>query len=534
LILLVMLVPAAHFAWRNRDMPQFAYLHDDGVLFVSAKSLAQHEFRIPSMLENPSQTKFPVLYPLYLSAIWRLDSHFPDNLELAIWFCWITLALCLVLARLLYQSDGYKETRIWLLTGLLAMNPYFILFGCSMFSEMFFTVFLIATFLAARKAGSSPRAVAWMIAAGVAAGCAYLSRTAAIPLIVAVPVWLALKRRWRDAWIFAAAMAPFVIGWTLWARAHMLHSNDPTMLYYTDYLKFWLQNITVGNPFVKVWKNIDQLLYGMGSLVLPKVVDMGPVKTLAQVIGVAMIVGLVRLVRRGVAVDYALFALLSVGILVIWHYPPNERFVLPLFPLLLAGLIEELDHIVRMLRGAFRHKDAGQRVAGRILAGGVVIVFGAALALQFYVTFVFLEESAVQKRAKLADLRTSYTWITKNVPADAGILSYDDPLMYLFTGRQGHYMPLQPRWWYTEDHQSNQAAYRDVAKYCREHGLTYLFFTTGDLEREVGDEDKLAIQQSVATNPELERVFQAGIGTVYRVLAATTGSAATVPAVKAP
>jgi hypothetical protein len=103
-------------------------------------------------------------------------------------------------------------------------------------------------------------------------------------------------------------------------------------------------------------------------------------KTLVQVIGVAMIVGLVRLVRRGIAVDYAMFALFSVGILLIWHYPPNERFVLPLFPLLLAGLIEELDHIVEMLRGAFRHKDAGQRIAGRVLAAGVVTVFGAALA----------------------------------------------------------------------------------------------------------------------------------------------------------
>jgi hypothetical protein len=82
--------------------------------------------------------------------------------------------------------------------------------------------------------------------------------------------------------------------------------------------------------------------------------------------------------------------------------------------------------------------------------------------------------------------------------------------MYLYSGRRGNYMPLAPRWWYAEDHASNIGAYRDVAKYCRAHGLSYFYFTTGDLEREVGDEDKQAIQQSVATNPELERVFQAG------------------------
>jgi hypothetical protein len=500
-------------------MPQFAYLHDDGVLFVSAKDLAGGQFNLSSMPEKPAQTKFPILYPLYLSAIWRINPNFPDNLRIANWFCWLTLVVCLVLAWRLYLSDGYREGRVWILTGLLAVNPYFILFGCSMFSEMFFTVCLLATFLAARK-HSERFWVAWTIVAGLAAGCAYLSRTAGIPLILSVPLWLVWKRQWRAAAIFAAAMAPFVIGWTLWARAHMPHTDDPTLLYYTDYLRFWALNIRQSNPLVILWKNVDQLLYGMGSLVLPKVLDAGPMKTLAQVIGVAMIVGLVRLVRRGIAVDYAIFALFSAGILLIWHYPPNERFVLPLFPLLIAGLVEELDHIVAMLRGALRHKDSGQRIAARVLAVGVVIVFGAALALQLYVTFVFLQESGDQKRTKLADQRAAYTWIAANVPPDAGVLSYDDPLMYLYSGRRGNYMPLAPRWWYAEDHASNVGAYRDVAKYCRSHGLSYFYFTTGDLEREVGDEDKQAIQQSVAMNPELERVFQAGIGTVYRVLPA--------------
>ncbi len=393
LIWLLLLVPSLYFVWRNRDMPQFAYLHDDGVLFVSAKSLAEGQFRLPSMVENPPQTKFPILYPLYLSAIWRIDPNFPDNLRLANWFCWIMLVACLILAWRLYQSDGYRGWRVWLLTGLLAVNPYFILFGGSMFSEMFFTVCLLATFLAARKHSSATRMPLWMILAGVAAGCAYLSRTAGIPLILSVPLWLAWKRKWRAAAIFAAAMAPFVIGWTLWARAHMPHTDDPTLLYYTDYLRFWWLNIHQSNPLVILWKNLDQLLYGMGSLVLPKVLDAGPVKTLAQVIGVGMIVGLVRLVRRGVAVDYASFALCSAGILLIWHYPPNERFVLPLYPLLIAGLVEELDHLVQMLRPGFRHKDAGQRIAARVLAGGVVLVFGTAVVLELYVTFVFLQET---------------------------------------------------------------------------------------------------------------------------------------------
>jgi hypothetical protein len=64
LIFLLLLLPSAHFVWKNRQMPQFAYLHDDGVLFVSAKSVAADSYRIASLPEAPYQTKFPPLFPV--------------------------------------------------------------------------------------------------------------------------------------------------------------------------------------------------------------------------------------------------------------------------------------------------------------------------------------------------------------------------------------------------------------------------------------------------------------------------------------
>ena len=191
--------------------------------------------------------------------------------------------------------------------------------------------------------------------------------------------------------------------------------------------------------------------------------------------------------------------------------------MLPLYPLLLAGLIAEIEHVVKMLKTALRHKDFGQRAVAAAMAGVVAIMFGAALVTQVYVTFVFLHESAEQKATKLADQRAAYTWMAANLPPDATVLSYDDPLLYLYAHHRGNYLPLLPRWWYAEDHKSMVEAYKDVVDYCQRRGLGYFYFTTQDLDREVGEDDRAAIERVVRANPQLIPIFQYGIGTVYKV-----------------
>ena len=512
LIFLILLVPSAQFAWRNRLMPQFAYLHDDGLLFISARSLtSEGGYRISSLPENPSQTKFPPLYPLYLSLIWRINPHFPDNLPLASLLSWLVLVAFLALAWTYFGRAGFSKSRSWLLVGLLAANPYVILFGATMFSDVFFACWVLAVFLTLSRGGARMALIA-----GVLAGCAYLSRTAGIALLISVPAWMAWRKEWRRAGYFLAGMLPAVAGLAWWTRAHALHSADPTLVYYTDYIRYYF-NLRLESLPVVIWKNLDQTLYSMGSMVLPRVFDPLPVKILTQVIAVAMIAGTVRLARRGIGTEYALFGLASAGILLVWDFPATERNIVPLYPLLVAGLIAEIEHMGRTLKAGFRARDAGQRVAAGVFSAGAAAALVAAVVLQAYVTFGFLHQMAAQKRAKLADLRAAYAWISQNVPASANVLSYDDPLLYLYTGRHGNYLPLNPLWWYEENHSAIQGAYRDLAAYCRGRGLQYVFFTTEDLERETGDEDRLAVSRLVEENPELKPVFHAGIGTVYKL-----------------
>jgi hypothetical protein len=513
LIFLVLLLPSVGFLGRNRDMPEFGYLHDDGVEYLTARSLAQgNGYRIQSLPENPAETKYPPLHPLYLSIIWKLNPNFPDNLRLASLFCWAALVLLLGLSWAIYQRLGAPEWKIYVLGGLLAINPYLILFGVTPFSEVLFTCFVLMTLLLAEGNG-----IRWMILAGIAATAAYLTRTAGIALLIAIPAWLLWKRRRGDALGFILTMLPGIAAWSIWSRSVMDKSADRTVIYYVDYLRYQFINVGLDNLAVVVWKNFDQALYGIGSLILPKVVDTSLVKILTEALAVAAISGVVRLVREGKMVSYALFGLVSVVILILWHFPPTERFVLPLLPLVVAGLVRELEQLAANIRAGFRHKDRSQRVAAGLFGSAMGALLGAAVVLQCFVTFSFLDQSAQQKRAKLQDLKQAYTWISANLPPDARILSYDDPLMFLYTGHKGNYLPLLPRLWYAEDHDQMVAAYRDLPAYCRSRGLEYAYFTTDDPGREVNDEDQRKIGDAVKANRELVPLFQAGIGTLYRV-----------------
>jgi hypothetical protein len=492
-------------------MPQFAYLHDDGVLFVSAKSVAADNYRIASLPEAPYQTKFPPLFPVYLSAIWRLNPNFPDNLRLASLFAWIPLAFYLALAWAWYRKNGVQEARTWLLVALLGLNPYIVWFGSLLFSDIFFSCLVLATLLALSRPG-------WRIAilSGLLGGCAYFARTSGIALLIAVPAWLLWQKERQRAAAFTAAMLPAVAGWGLWTHRHILLSADLTTMFYTDYVRY-LEHTSWYDMPVILWKNLDQLLHAMGSMVLPAISDAPPMKILSQVIAVAMITGTIRLVHRGFGVAYAWFALVSVAMLMMCNFPSTERYMVPLHPLLLAGFLNEMDHIAKMFRDAFRHKDLSQRVAAAVFSAGVAAVFVAALAVQFFMTFVFLQSSVDEKLAKLRDQKAAYSWISANLPPSATIFSYDDPLLYLYTGRRGIHQPLDPLWWYREDHASIQNTYRGLATFCRAHGLDYIYFTTSDLGRETGPDDQRQVQRLMQTNPELTPVFTAGIGTVYKV-----------------
>ena len=513
LLVLLSLAPSAAFLWRNRDLPGFGDLHDDALYYVSAKSLADGGgYRVESLPGEPAQTKYPPLYPLLLSAAWRIDQQFPHNLPIAAWISWLAFPAIMIQLLWLFPRFGITGWRAWLLLTLVALNPYMLVFSSTLVSELMFTALMLAAMLLTERA---TRAAA--IAAGAIGGLAYLTRSAGIVLLVAAPLYLWTRHKRREAILRASAMLPFVASWTIWTHLHQMPTSDPALIYYTDYFRYELYSLSLHDLPLFLWRNVDGLLFGLGSLVLPNVVASFFVKTVAEVIAIAMIAGVVRMVRRGKGVLYALVAAGSCAQLLVWHFPPNERFVLPLFPLALAGLMTEMEHLYSMLRTGLRHRDAGQRVlaAGMLLA--VASVLTGAIALQVYVGQVLLPQQQQTHRAANTERLAAYDWIRAELPQDALLLSSEDGLVYLNTGRHAMRRTLPPPYWYREDHAKIIDWMSNFRAFTLEHGLTYLSFSGVDFRQGIASDDGEAIEKAIRSSPDLSPLYQTETAAVYRL-----------------
>ncbi|MEQ1948986.1 MAG: hypothetical protein ABL995_17475 [Bryobacteraceae bacterium] len=497
-------------------MPRFGYLHDDGILYGSAFGLAtSSEYQIVSLPERPFQTKYPPLYPLYMSMVWKLNPKFPENLALATFFNWLLLPVFLALCWNVFRPPGFGESSRLCLMAFLSVNVVLLLFGISVMTELFFTCGLLVVLLVMEK---DTRHSALL--AGILAGAVYLSRTAGIALLAAGPAWYLWKRTPRRAFLFAIGMAPFVVAWTSWSRAHQLPTNEPGIVFYTDYVRFQLLNVDAHNFGRVVVSNLRELFYGMGSLFFPKVSDSALLKVSAAAAVLATVSGCLRMMRNGAMQAYGAFAIVSLGILAVWHYPPNERFLLPLLPFFAAGIATELLWIAGHIRNAAAGTDTGNRIASWVLGGVLAVGVSGIVVTQLYGVFRFLPRMMETERAHQSALGETYSWIAAHVPVGSQVLSADDPVLFLYTGLRGNTVPLLPRDWY-EGGSATPAIYANIADYCRRRHLDYFLYGPEDLARHwTRPENADEIQRILNENHALEAIHTSPAGTVYRVLPA--------------
>ncbi len=511
LALIALCLPSLLFVWHNRDIPHFGILQDDGLYFISGKALAHDSgYRILSLSGEPFQTKYPPLYPWLLSLAWRINPSYPTNLSLALMLSWACFPLVVLLIFTWLRRNGFPIAVTWLVVALFALNPYVLFFASNLVSEIFFMLFLFGVILAVER--ENQLSWKWPLGAGIIAGFAYLARTAGIALLPAAIAYYLWKRQPRGAVWFAVGMLPALAGWTLWNRSHAAPGQDVVTLCYTNYIGYQLLNVGWDNIGQVLWNNVDSLLLAMGSLIFPQMLVGLPAKLILQPLGVAMILGCVRMGAKGHGRFYALFGGISLAMLLVWHFRPNQRFILPLAPVLLTGFCFEMKHLAGLFRGAFGHRDRSQRVVAYGFAAILIAILAGGLGFQAYMGFSVVPELARNDRANALEYARFYQWIARNLPADANVMWENDTALYLGSGHRATNHVVLPRDWYATGGDSGEAArYQRIDAFAREHHLDYVAVTKIGLQR---NEEVLHV---VAANTNLERIHEESGAILYRV-----------------
>lgn len=515
-VFVLALAPSAYLAWTLRSMPHLGFYHDDSIYWVSARSLAEvHEYRIASLPGQPYQTKYPPLYPTLLAGIWKIDPNFPGNLPLATLFAWLLLPVYLAAVWAFLRQYGFGWREQCMLVLVAGLSPVAATFSFSLMPELLFTALLVASMLLAERSllDNSPR---WLpVLAGVCGALAYLTKSAAGPLLLTAPLFFAWRRQFVKAALFFGAMLPAVAGWQWWAARHVSHSWDLVTLYYTNYLGFQIYNVSWRDLPLVFWHNLDGFLLGAGKL-LTFDVPYGA-KPLERVVAVAAIAGVVRLARRTQKLQYPLAAVGVSALLLVWHYVPDQRFVFPLYPLLLAGLSTELANVGKALEAAWKKPAAAERAvafagAGVLAAFALFVAFTTCFGL-----FHFLPDLFGSYRDALETRKPAYQWIAKNAPPEANVFAYDDPLLYLYAGRKSCNLPIPPKLYYHNDDAGIDKLLHSIPDFARQYRLSYVLLTPSDFYRDLHQPGARHLAEAVEQSSAFQPAFKTPAAAIYRL-----------------
>jgi len=214
----------------------------------------------------------------------------------------------------------------------------------------------------------APREPIWLVAGVVLAGLAYFTRSAGLPLIVSILVWLALRRRWRAFGASAAALGVPMLLW--WLRGR----GAGVAQYSTE---FWMVNpYEPGLGTVGLTGLVPRVLENLGSYVLQH----GPAGVLGTgapalpLLGIVLtataITGWVMCARTRVGVVELFFPMYA-GLILLWPAVwGGDRFALPLYPILFYYAAVALQAVLARL------PEPGRIPAGAITA--LVLILPAA------------------------------------------------------------------------------------------------------------------------------------------------------------
>ncbi len=492
----------------------FDFYHDDAIYFTTAKALAAGQgYIIPSFPGVLPQTKYPVLYPLMLALIWRIWPAYPANLGPAVAMSIAIAGIYLALGYLFLRRAGLTTPVSLGIVAVIALHPGLSFLAGNLLSDYLFAVLILASAMAADEmCNASEHDWRWGPITGLLLGLTMLVRSAAIGAVAGILLYGVQHRRWRAvATVAGTCTVIFLVGLTTRLTFPPYVAAGPgippagfqhVLEYYSSYIGMWVLSVPTWTILGSMlWDNLRKLMLApgnyfiMGGFSLPRnLITTG----LALLLSTLSVGGAVRLYASSRRRAILFIFTGSLPVLLLWNYPIYDRFLLPFIPLILLGVVVELRRITSLLRSVFRTGDT----INRIVAVPVAIALLVVIILTGYNYWHYGQDLTILSRHRAAlnrERREGYDWITRNTPASARVLAYEDGLVYLYTGKQAiRPVVITTDCYYQPERPKCASDFSEMGSWTAYVGARYWLTDTDDLEFEGERRFRPEVRQHIA------------------------------------
>lgn len=386
----------------------------------------------------PPHTKYPPFFPMLLAALMALGAR--------TWTAFKVVAAASTVAAsvLAFLWARGRLGAGWAVGAalLFAASAGVVYYSHWILSDPTFVALTLLALWALERSDEEGAAPGWLVLGVAAAGLAYFTRSAGLPLVVALLGWLALRKRWRAALGAGLALG---IPMLLW----MLRARGAGQGEYVS--EFWLVDpydpsrgqVGLGGLVGRAWTNT----LGYVGNHLPTGI-LGPGSGAAALLGfvlVALAVGGWVLAARRRLGPSELFLPLYVGLVLLWPAVwSGDRFALPVLPLLFVYGAEALR------RGAERAGAGGRRLVPIVGAVAFLTVFLPALGAWTRSAQEASACSAAVRQAGpwachgpgVAAFVEAAAWAGANLPEGSAVLARKPRIFYVLSGVPSRTFPF--------------------------------------------------------------------------------------------
>jgi hypothetical protein len=412
---------------------------DDATYISLARSLIErHDYRDIWNPALPLHTQYPPIFPIVVAG--GLLAGLVPNEGMKILMIFIStgavFASCLWLRKVTTPGIAFCAGFF------IAISPEIIWLGQEVLSDPLFWLFAMLALIAWRHAEKSrtdsnaSMAVVAVIIATALTLAGYFTRSAGAPLLLAIFIWLAMKKQYRAIGIVFAMSAPLIFLW--WLRGHGHGAGG----YLAPFIAVDPYNPALGNVTPKLLAERvaeNSSLYAQQHLARLVFGSMRTGVFFGIAFAAAMLWGWGQRVRKGPGLA-EVWLPIYLALVILWPVPwAGARFLFPVVPLLALYVGETIAELAK----AASHPKV---FAGALLLAGVVTVqptlrkqirTGSDCRERFY-----MGEQFPCTGEEFADFFITAEKIRGKLPPHSVVLSRKPTIFYAHSGYQSVLYPL--------------------------------------------------------------------------------------------